>query len=47
MLLPLAGELEGALTDGFGDGWIGRNGGEPFGMGVALVTEKADQTQRL
>ena len=31
--LPLASELEGALPDGFGDGVIGGNGGEPFGLG--------------
>ena len=46
-LIPRASELEGALADGFGEGWIGGNGGEPFGLGWALVTQKADQTQRL
>ncbi len=42
---PLAGELQGSLTDGFGDGLIGGNGGEPFGLGLALCTQKVDQTQ--
>lgn len=41
------GELKGALTNGFGDGLIGVNGGEPFRLGLALGTQKADQTQRL
>ncbi len=45
--LPLAGELQGALTDGFADGLIGGNGGEPFGLGLDSGTQKADQTQRL
>ena len=46
-LFPFAGELEGALADRFGDGLIGGSGGEPFGFGLPLVTQKADQTQRL
>ena len=44
--LPLAGELQGALADRFGDGLIGGNGGETFGLGLALGTQIADQTQR-
>ena len=31
-LFPLAGELQGALADGFAEGLVRREGGEPFGQ---------------
>ena len=33
--LPFAGELQGALADGFAEGLIRREGGEPCGLGLA------------
>ncbi len=46
-LLPFAGELQGALADGFAEGLVRREGGETFGLRVALVSQKVNQTQRL
>ena len=39
-LLPLAGELQGALADGFAEGLVRREGGEPFGQRLALVSQE-------
>ncbi|MCX7418989.1 MAG: hypothetical protein NT013_05550 [Planctomycetia bacterium] len=44
-LFPFAGELQGALADGFADGLVRRDGGEPFGLRLALVTQEVNQTQ--
>ena len=46
-LLPFAGKLQGALADGFAEGLVRRKGGEPFGLGLALVTQEVNQTQCL
>ncbi len=45
--LPIAGELQGALADGFAEGLVRREGGEPFGLRLALVSQEVNQTQRL
>ena len=45
--LPFAGELQGALADGVADGLVGRDGVEPFGLGLVLVTQEVNQTQCL
>jgi hypothetical protein len=47
LLLPLAGELQGALADGVADRLVGRDGGEPGGLGLALVTQEVNQAQCL
>ena len=47
MLLPFAGELEGALADWLGEGLVRRDGGEPFARGLALGSQTVDQTQGL
>ena len=36
-LFPFAGELQGALADGFAEGLVRREGGEPFGQRLALA----------
>ncbi len=46
-LFPLAGELQGAVADGFADRLVRRDGVEPFGLGFALVTQEVNQTQCL
>ncbi len=40
---PLAGELQDALADGFADRLVGRDGGEPGGLRLVLVTQKVNQ----
>ena len=45
--LPIAGELQGALADGFAEGLVGGEGVEPFGLRLALVAQEVNQTQRL
>ena len=44
---PLAGELQIALADGFAEGLVRRDGGEPFGLGLALGSQEVNQTQGL
>ena len=44
-LFPFAGELQGALADGFAEGLVRREGGEPFGLRLALVSREVNQTQ--
>ena len=46
-LLPIAGELQGALADGGAEGLVGGEGVEPFGLRLALVTLEVNQTQGL
>ena len=46
-LFPFAGELQGALADGFAEGLVRREGGEPFGPRVALGSQEVKQTQCL
>ena len=46
-LFPFAGELQGALADGFAEGLVRREGGEPFGLRLALVAQEVNQTQCL
>ena len=46
-LFPIAGELQGALADGFAEGLVGREGVEPFGLRLALVSQEVNQTQGL
>ena len=46
-LFPFAGELQGALADGFAEGLVRREGGEPFGLRLALVSQEVRQTQGL
>ena len=46
-LFPFAGELQGALADGFAEGLVRREGGEPFGLRLALVSQEVKQTQGL
>ena len=41
------GELQGALADGFADRLVGRDGGEPGGLRLALVAQEVNQTQSL
>ena len=43
--LPLVGELQGALADGFADRLVGRDGGEPGGLRLAKVSQDVNQTQ--
>ena len=45
--LPFAGEFQGALADGFAEGLVRREGGEPFGLRVDLVSQEVNQTQGL
>ena len=45
--LPLAGELQGALADGGAEGWVGGDGGEPFGLRFVVGSQEVNQTQRL
>ena len=40
--LPFAGELQGALADGFAEGLVRREGGEPCGLGLALVSQEVN-----
>ena len=47
VLFPLASELQGALADGFAEGLVRREGGEPFGLRLALVAQEVNQTQCL
>src|SRR5712691_7646863 len=47
MLLPVASELQGAVADGGAEGLVCRGGVEPFGLGLALVTQEVNQTQSL
>ena len=44
---PLASELQGVLADGFADRLVGRDGGEPGGLGFAPLTREVNQTQCL
>ena len=44
---PFAGELQGALADGFAEGLVGGVGVEPFGLRLALVAQEVNQTQGL
>jgi len=46
-LFPLAGELQGTLADGFAGSLVRRDGVEPFGLGLAPVTQEVNQTQGL
>ena len=44
---PFAGELQGALADGFAEGLVGGDGVEPFGLRLALVAQEVNhQAQR-
>ena len=45
--LPIAGELQGALADGFAEGLVGGDDVEPFGLRLALVAQEVNQTQGL
>ena len=45
--LPLAGELQGALADGFAEGLVGGDGVEPFGLRLVVVAQEVKQTQSL
>src|SRR5439155_17835350 len=45
--LPFVGELQGALADGGAEGLVCRDGVEPFGLGLALVSQEVNQTQSL
>ena len=46
-LFPIAGELQGALADGFAESLVRREGGEPCGLRVDLGSQEVNQTQRL
>jgi len=39
-LFPLASELQGALADGFAEGFVGRNGVEPFASPLIWSNQK-------
>jgi len=41
-LFPLASELQGALANGFAEGFVGRNGVEPLAFGVLRVSGALD-----
>ena len=41
---PFASELHGALADGVADRLVGRDGGEPCRLGLALVSQEVNQT---
>ena len=45
--LLFAGELQGALADGFAEGLVCREGGEPFELRLALGSQEVNQTQCL
>ena len=47
VLFPLASELQGALADRFAEGLVRREGGEPCGLRLALVSQEVNQTQYL
>ena len=40
-------KLQGALADAVVDGLVRGDGVEPFGLGLALVTQEVNQTQSL
>ena len=46
-LFPFAGELQGALADGFAEGLVGGDGVEPFGLRLVVVSQDVKQTQCL
>ena len=48
-LFPIAGELQGALADPprRTEGLVRGEGGEPFGLRLALVSQEVNQTQGL
>ena len=46
-LLPIAGELQGALADGGAEGLVGGDGVEPCGLRFVVVSQEVNQTQRL
>ncbi len=47
LLLPFAGELQGALADGGAEGLVGGDGVEPFGLRFVVVSQEVNQTQSL
>ena len=44
---PFAGELQGALADGFAEGLVGGEGVEPFGLWLVVGSQEVKQTQGL
>ena len=46
-LLPIAGELQGALADGDAEGLVGGDGVEPFGLRLVVGSQEVNQTQGL
>ena len=45
--IPYANELPGALVEGVAEGLVRRDGVEPFGLRLALVSQEVNQTQCL
>ena len=43
---PFAGELQGALADGFAEGLVGGEGVEPFGLRLALGSQEVIPARR-